>query len=206
MWMPESAVHHNFGACILTPEGTSAGVILLIYCKQICPKTRNNLRAHSVEGFCFQSAPRRQVAYSIVCITSVSTFRGVKDQVQNIPLRQSCLLILPKPAEKKKKATKTPQLTSIFCLYFILRFFQIFLKRMDHQHWKPTSATAVNSLIYFTASTYIQLLYLTRFSNHRSSCSLCNGQKSNKQEYMNTWVSVKRYLLNSKQTQLPAFA
>lgn len=48
---------HNFGACILTPERTSAGVILLIYCKQICPKTCNNLRAHSVEGFVFSQLP-----------------------------------------------------------------------------------------------------------------------------------------------------
>lgn len=47
-------MNHNFGACILTPEGTPEGVILPIsiwLCKQICPKTYSNLRAHLAEGF-----------------------------------------------------------------------------------------------------------------------------------------------------------
>lgn len=78
------------------------------------------LKSSLSRGVCFQSSPRGQVAYSIVCITSVSTFRGVKDQVQNISPRKNCLLILPKPAEKKK-ANRIPQLTSIFCLNFVFR-------------------------------------------------------------------------------------
>lgn len=130
-----------------------------------------------------QSAPKGQVAYSTVCITSVSTFRGVKDQVQNIPPRKNSLLVLPKPTGKKKREPKSSN-SPTFSVYilFLNSFILIFLKRIDYQHWKPTSVTVVKSHVsYFIASIYMQLLYITRFSKPRNPCSLHNGQKSNKQ-------------------------
>lgn len=97
--------------------------------------------------------------------------------MQNIPPIKNCLLILPKPEEKKRKP-KSPN-SPAFSVYilFLSFFIQIFLRKIDYQHWKPTSVTAVNSHIslhrytssFYTLQDFQSLEILAPFATDRKA-------------------------------------